>query len=71
MTLSQREKEIALISSCITTFSIKLEEGELSPNQSIIDFISRMVPHEYENGIGIDKIEEVMEFISNLNMRQQ
>ena len=68
MTLTDNERLAILISQAITFYSIQMEEGNIPPGQSIIDFVLKTVPDQYKSKLNMDLIDDVMAFISNNNM---
>ncbi len=65
MTLSKKEKTIALISNAIAVYSLFQERGNLPDNTSLIDFILKAVPEDIKPEISMDLIDEVFEYVSN------
>ena len=65
MVLTGREKTSIIVSHLVSLYSEKLEKGEISHGQSVIDFIMKNIPQEYKSGISIDLIDDVLNFISN------
>lgn len=68
LTLGSREKIIILISNAITAYSQKLQEGTISQNQSVIDFILKTVPENSRSELSMELIDDVISFISNFHM---
>lgn len=67
--LEKREKAIAAISNAIVAYSIHNEQGKISQNQSMIDFILKSVPEDLKSTISIQLIDEVFEYISNVHLQ--
>jgi hypothetical protein len=45
-----------------------MEQGKISPGQSVIDFIMKNIPQEYKSDISIDIIDDVFNFIASQPM---
>ena len=59
MALTNREKLIILITNAITLYSKKMEEGKISQNQSIIDFVLQSLPDDAKSELSIELIDDV------------
>ena len=59
MTLSSREKLIIWITNAITLYSKKMEESNISQNQSIVDFVLKSVPDDLKSDISMELIDDV------------
>ncbi len=68
MTLSSREKTIVITSHLISLYSEMIEEGKITQNQSVIDFLMKNIPHEFKSELSIDLIDDVFTFISSRPM---
>ena len=68
MELSKKDKAIAIISSAIAVYSIAAEKDTLPKNQSMIDFIMKVVPEDVKSEISIDLIDSVFEYVSNRHL---
>ena len=68
MSLSNREKVIAMIANVIAVCSIATEKGSLPKNHSMIDFILKAVPEDMKTEISVDLIDQVFEYISNSHL---
>lgn len=64
MSLTNREKVIVLITNAFTLYSKKMEEGSVSQNQSIIDFVFKSIPDDLKSEISMDLIDDVFSQIS-------
>ncbi|MFB5597819.1 MAG: hypothetical protein ACE5RJ_02225 [Nitrosopumilaceae archaeon] len=65
MTLTKKEKTVALISNAIAVYSLYQERGNLPENTSLIDFILKAVPEDIKSEISMELIDEVFEYVSN------
>ena len=61
--LEKREKAIVAISNAIAVYSIHNEQGKISQNQSMIDFILKSVPEDLKPVISIQLIDEIFEYV--------
>jgi hypothetical protein len=68
MTLTNREKTLILISQAISIYSSKMQEGKTSEYQSVIDFISKNMPKEFNSELTMELIDGVFSFVSNHHM---
>jgi len=64
MTLTNRENLIIMITNAITLYSKKMEEGNISQNQSIVDFVLKSVPDDLKSEISVELIDDVFSQIS-------
>jgi hypothetical protein len=64
MPLTNREKLIIMITNAITLYSKKMEEGKISQNQSIIDFVLQSLPDDTKSEISMDLIDDVFSQIA-------
>lgn len=64
MPLTNREKLIVLITNAITLYSKKMEAGDISQNQSIVDFVFKSVPEDLKSEVSIGLIDDVFAQIS-------
>ena len=68
MTLTSREKTSIIISHLVSLYSEKMEEGEISNGQSVIDFITKNIPQEFKSELSIEIIDDVFNFIASRPM---
>ncbi len=68
MKLSNRDKAVVIISNAIAVYAISAEKGSIPKNQSMIDFIMKVVPEEVKSEISIDLIDNVFEYVSNQHL---
>ena len=68
MELSNRDKAVAIISNALAVYSIYSEKGSIPNNQSMIDFIMKVVPNEIKSEISIGLIDNVFEYVSNRHL---
>lgn len=65
MSLSDREKLIALIANGIAAFSIYREEGKIPDSSTLFDFVLKAIPQKYQASLTPELIDDVFEFVSN------
>lgn len=64
MTLTNREKLVVLITNAITLYSKKMEEDNLTQNQSIVDFVLKSVPEDLKSEMSMELIDDIFSQIS-------
>ena len=64
MTLTNKEKIIALISNGIAVYSLYQEKGTLPKNTTIYDFILKTIPDDLKSELTVELIDEVFEYVS-------
>jgi len=65
MSLSNKEKIIAIISNGIAVYSLYQERGNLPENTTMFDFILKAVPDEIKSELSAELIDEVFEYVSS------
>ena len=65
MTLSNKEKIIALISNGIAVYSLYQERDILPENTTMFDFILKAIPDDLKSELNPELIDEVFEFVSS------
>ena len=65
MTLTNKEKTIALISNGIAVYSIYQEQGKLPENTTMFDFVLKVIPEEIKSELSAELIDEVFEYVSS------
>jgi len=65
MTLSNKEKIIAIISNGIAVYSLYQERGNLPESTTMFDFILKVVPDEIKSELNPELIDEVFEYVSS------
>ena len=64
MSLSKKEKAIALVSNGIAAYSIYTQNNSLPQNQSLIDFILKGIPDDMKSEVSMDLIYEIFDYVS-------
>ncbi len=65
MTLTNKEKIIALISNGIAVYSLYQEQGNLPENTTMFDFILKAIPDDIKSELSPELIDEVFEYVSS------
>ena len=65
MVLTSREKTAIIVSHLVSLYSENMEQGNIPPDQSVIDFIMKNIPQEYKSEISIEIIDDVFNFIAS------
>jgi len=64
MTLTDKEKIIAIISNGIAVFSLLQERGDLPENTTMYDFVLKVIPEDVKSELSIELIDEVFQYVS-------
>ncbi len=65
MTLSDKEKMVAIISNGIAVFSLLQERDELPENTTMYDFVLKVVPQEIKSELSVELIDEVFQYVTS------
>ncbi len=65
MTLTDKEKMVAIVSNGIAVFSLLQERGELSENTTMYDFVLKVVPKDIKSELSIELIDEVFQYVTS------
>ena len=65
MTLSDKEKMIAIISNGIAVFSLLQERDDLPKNTTMYDFVLKVIPENIKAELSVDLIDEVFKYVSS------
>lgn len=65
MTLSDKEKIIAIISNGIAVFSLLQERDELPKNTTMYDFVLKVIPEELKSELSAELIDEVFQYVTS------
>ncbi len=65
MTLSDKEKIIAIISNGISVFSLLQERDELPKNTTMYDFVLKVVPENIKSELSAELIDEVFQYVTS------
>lgn len=65
MTLSDKEKMIAIISNGISVFSLLQERDDLPKNTTMYDFVMKVIPENIKAELSVELIDEVFQYVSS------
>ncbi|MGY5141222.1 MAG: hypothetical protein ACW9W9_07485 [Candidatus Nitrosopumilus sp. Bin_571-38] len=65
MTLSDKEKIIAIISNGISVFSLLQERDELPKNTTMYDFVLKVIPEDIKSELSVEIIDEVFQYVTS------
>jgi hypothetical protein len=65
MSLTNKEKIIALISNGIAVYSLYQERESLPKNTNMYDFVLKLIPEDIKSELSADLIDEVFQFVSS------
>ncbi len=65
MTLTNKEKIIAIISNGIAVFSLLQERDELPKNTTMYDFVLKVVPEDIKSELSVELIDEIFQYVTS------
>lgn len=65
MTLSDKEKMVAIISNGIAVFTLLQERDELPKNTTMYDFVLKVIPEDIKSELNIELVDEVFQYVSS------
>ena len=65
MSLTNKEKIIALISNGIAVYSLYREQGNLPKNTSMYDFVLKIMPEDIKSELSVELIDDVFQYVSS------
>jgi len=65
MTLTNKEKLVAIISNGIAVFSLLQERDNLPKNTTMYDFVLKAVPEDVKSELSVELIDEVFQYVSS------
>ncbi|MBL7015439.1 MAG: hypothetical protein ISR81_06740 [Nitrosopumilus sp.] len=65
MSLSDKEKIIAVISNGIAVFSLLQERDELPKNTTMYDFVLKVIPENIKSELSVELIDEVFQYVTS------
>ena len=65
MSLTDKEKVVAVISNGIAVFSLLQERDELPNGTTMYDFVIKVVPEDIKHELNIELIDEVFGYVSS------
>ena len=64
MTLSDKEKMVAIISNGIAVFTLLQERDELPKNTTMYDFVLKVIPEDIKSELNIELVDEIFQYVS-------
>ncbi len=65
MTLTDKEKLVAIISNGIAVFSLLQERDELPKNTTMYDFVLKVIPENIKSELSVELIDEVFQYVTS------
>jgi len=65
MTLTSKEKLVAIIANGIAVFSLLQERDDLPKNTTMYDFVLKAVPENIKSELSVELIDEVFQYVSS------
>ena len=65
MTLTNKEKLVAIIANGIAVFSLLQERDSLPKNTTMYDFVLKVVPEDIKSELSVELIDEVFQYVSS------
>lgn len=65
MTLSDKEKMVAIISNGIAVFLLLQERDELPKNTTMYDFVLKVIPEDIKSELNIELVDEVFQYVTS------
>ena len=65
MTLTNKEKLVAIIANGIAVFSLLEERGSLPKNITMYNFVLKVVPEDIKSELSVELIDEVFQYVSS------
>ena len=65
MSLTDKEKVVAVISNGIAVFSLLQERDEIPKGTTMYDFVLKVVPEDIKHELNIELIDEVFGYVSS------
>ena len=65
MTLTDKEKMIAIISNGIAVFSLLQEREELPKNTTMYDFVLKVIPEDIKSKLSVELIDEIFQYVTS------
>jgi hypothetical protein len=65
MTLTNKEKLVAIIANGIAVFSLLQERDNLPKNTTMYDFVLKVVPEDIKSELSVELIDEVFQYVSS------
>ena len=65
MSLTDKEKMVAVIANGIAVFSLLQERDELPKGTTMYDFVLKVIPEDIKHELNIELIDEVFGYVSS------
>lgn len=65
MTLTNKEKLVAIIANGIAVFSLLEERDSLPKNITMYNFVLKVVPEDIKSELSVELIDEVFQYVSS------
>ena len=65
MTLTDKEKMVAIISNGIAVFSLLQERDELPKNVTMYNFVLKVIPEDIKSELNIDLVDDVFQYVTS------
>ncbi len=65
MTLTNKEKLVAIIANGIAVFSLLQERDNLPKNTTMYDFVLKAIPEDIKSELSVELIDEVFQYVSS------
>jgi len=65
VSLTNKEKIIALISNGIAVYSLYQERESLPKNTNMYDFVLKVIPEDIKSELSVELIDEVFQYVSS------
>jgi hypothetical protein len=65
MSLTNKEKIIALVSNGIAVYSLYQERESLPKNTNMYDFVLKVIPEDIKSELSAELIDEVFQYVSS------
>jgi len=64
MTLTNKEKMVAIISNGIAVFSLLQERDDIPKNITMYDFVLKVIPEDIKSELSVELIDEIFQYVS-------
>ena len=65
MTLTDKEKMVAIISNGIAVYSLLQERDSLPKNTTMYDFVLKVIPEDIKSELSIELIDEIFQYVTS------
>jgi hypothetical protein len=65
MSLTNKEKIIALISNGIAVYSLYQKRESLPKNTNMYDFVLKVIPEDIKSELSVELIDEIFQYVSS------